>query len=153
MGVIRSFGMPHVNIQQRVGAIVIKHTQLEHVLRLCLKRLHALSIDSPEYDELMKVRKVSKQRQQIRDALSASNLDSDQQREVLQLLLDAADLSELRNSLAHDTWARKANESLMLVNDKTRKAVAVPSMAALKCCADDIDRVQSRLNVLTKALL
>ena len=110
----------------RVGAIVIKHTQLEHVLRLCLKRLHTLSIDSPEYDGLMKDRRVSTRRQQIRDALAASKLDSAQQKEVLQLLLDAEDLSELRNSLAHDTWARKTNEPLMLVNDKTRRAVAVP---------------------------
>jgi hypothetical protein len=72
---------------------------------------------------------------------------------VLQLLLEAADLSELRNSLAHDTWARKANEPLMLVNDKTRKAVAVPSMTVLKRSAEDIDRVRARLNVLTKSLL
>jgi len=130
-----------------------KNTQLEHVLRLCLKRLHALSIDSPEYDELMKDRKVSNQRKQIRDALSSSKLDSAQQEEVLQLLLDAEVLSELRNSLAHDTWARKANEPLMLINDKTRNAVGVPSMMALKRCAADIDRVRARLNVLTKALL
>jgi len=153
MRVIRSFGMPPVNVQQRVGAVVIKHTQLEHVLRLCLKRLHAFSIDSPEYDELMKDRKVSKQRQQIRDALSASKLDSTQQEEVLHPLLAAAELSELRNSLAHDTWARKTNEPLMLVNDKTRKAVAVPSMLVLKRCAEDMDRVRARLDALTKALL
>src|SRR5690242_9738604 len=105
MAAIRSFGMPSVNVQQRVGAIVIKHTQLKHVLRLCLKRLHTLSIDSPEYDELMKDRKVSTRRQQIRDALGASKLDSAQQEEVLQLLLEAESLSGLRNSLAHDTWA------------------------------------------------
>ena len=142
-----------MNVQQRVGAVVIKHTHLEHVLRLCLKRLHALSIDSPEYDELMKDHNVSKRRRQIRDALATSRLNSDQQEEVLRLLLDAEALSELRNSLARDTWARKANEPLMLVNDKTRTAVAVPSMAALKRCAADIDRVRARLNVLTNALL
>lgn len=153
MAVTRSFGMPSVNVQQRVGAIVIKHTQLEHVLRLCLKRLHTLSIDSPEYDGLMKDRRVSTRRQQIRDALAASKLDSAQQKEVLQLLLDAEDLSELRNSLAHDTWARKTNEPLMLVNDKTRRAVAVPSMVVLKNCAVDIDRVRARLDLLTEALL
>ena len=44
------FGMPRVNIQQRVGTIVIKHTQLEHVLRLCDdfdRMLPALASTSP----------------------------------------------------------------------------------------------------------
>lgn len=142
-----------MNIQQRVGAVIIKHTQLEHVLRLCLKRLHAISIDSPEYDDLMKTRQVSKRRQQIRAALSASRLNSAEQAEVLQLLLEAGTLSELRNSLVHDTWARKPDEPLMLVNDMTRKAVSVPSMMELKRCAEGIDRVRARLNSLTRALL
>jgi hypothetical protein len=145
--------MPSVNVQQRVGAVVIKHTQLEHVLRLCVKRLHALSIDSPEYEELMKIPKVSKRRDQVRAALSTSKLDSDQQVEVLQLLIDAANVSESRNSLAHDTWARRPGEPLMLVNDMKRTAVAVPSMAELKRCAEEIDRIRTRLNVLTRALL
>ena len=153
MGVIRLFGMPHVNVQQQVGAIVIKHTQLEHVLRLCLKRLHTLSIDSPEYDELMKARKVSTHRRQIRVALSSSKLSVPAQQEVLQLLFDAEGLSTLRNSLAHDTWARKATEPLMLVDDKHRSAKAVPSISELKRCAQDIDRVRARLNVLSSALL
>ena len=48
---------------------------------------------------------------------------------------------------------RKPNEPLMLVNDKARTAEYVPSMAELKRCAEDIDRVRKRLNALTKPLL
>jgi len=147
------FGMPHVNVQQRVGAIVIKHTRLEHVLRICLKRLHRLSIASPQYDTLMKERKISIYRQKIGVALAASRLDSAQQKEVLQLLYEAKNLSDTRNSLAHDTWGSRAGGPLMLVNDKERRARPVPSMAELKQCAIDIDRVRKRLDDLTKPLL
>lgn len=152
------FGMPHVNIQQRVGAIVIKHTRLEHVLRICLKRLHDRSLGSPEYDKLMGNRQPAEHRKQIIEALAASKLSADEQKEVLQLIYEAWDLSNTRNSLAHDTWARKAvGQPWMLVDDKekdkAKKAKPVPSMAELKQRAVDIDRVRKRLNDLTKPLL
>jgi hypothetical protein len=153
MAVMRSFGTPHVNVQQQVGAIVIKHGHLEHVLRLVLKRLKAVSIVSPDYDELMGDRKQSRMRKKVKQALGASKLGTGEQAEVLTLVEESVKLSETRNSLAHNTWMRKPNEPLMLVNDKARTAEYVPSMAELKRCAEDIDRVRKRLNALTKPLL
>jgi hypothetical protein len=153
MAVLRSFGTPHVNVQQRVGAIVIKHGHLEHVLRLVLKRLKTVSIDSPDYDDLMGNRKPSQLRARIKHALAASALGAIEQAEVLTLVEDSVNLSDVRNSLAHNTWMRKPNEPLMLVNDRKRTAEQVPSMAILKRCTEEIDRVRKRLNTLTKPLL
>jgi len=153
VAVKRTFGMPTVNVQQKVGAIVIKHGHLEHVLRITLKRLKAVSMDSPDYDELMGNRKPWHLREGVKKALAASTLDVADQAEVLTLLDESVELSTTRNSLAHDTWMRKANEPLMLVNDRERKVAPIPPMAKLKKCAEDIDRVRIRLNTLTKPLL
>src|SRR5688500_319813 len=107
MAVQRYFSMPKVYVQQQVGSIVIKHSQLDHVYRLAIKRMLDISIDHPLYGLLTK-RKMTKDLRQLAQTLISANtkgkLTKEEQTEVLQLLKEAEDHAEMRNNLVHCTW-------------------------------------------------
>jgi hypothetical protein len=155
MAVQRHFSMPKVYVQQQVGSIVIKHSQLDHVYRLAIKRMLDISIDHPLYVVLTK-RKMTKDLRRLAETLIKANtnerLTNGERVEVLQLLKDAVAHTELRNNLVHCTWGRKEGpgEPTELVDDGKKKSMPIPPLADLKKAATEIDRIRSRLNVLTK---
>lgn len=155
MAVERYFSMPKVNVQRQVGSIVIKHSQLDHVYRLAIKRMLEISIDHPLYAMLTK-RKMTNELRQLAEALIKTNtndkLTNIERAEVLQLIKDAAPHTNLRNNLVHCTWGRKKGpgQPTELVDDGKKKSMPIPPLADLKRAAAEIDRVRNRLNVLTR---
>ncbi len=126
VAVIRNFSMPKVYIQQQVGAIAIKHSQLDHVLRLAIKRMLGILIDDPLYTFLTKRQLTTKLRELAEGLIKANTngkLTDDDRKEVLRLLKQAKPLSDMRNNLVHCTWARKKGqgEPTELVDDALKK--------------------------------
>ena len=153
MATKRSFAMPHVNVQQGVGAIVIKHSQLDHVLRLCLKRIIGISVDDQAYGLLTDRVQSKPLRLLIKRAATRSDMLSNEEREKLKRLLKRAeDATDIRNDLIHCLWARKEKGPVER-SENQRDPQPVPTMKELRAWAKNIDDIRNDINRLSKPWL
>jgi hypothetical protein len=144
------FSLPTVPVLREVGAIVIKHGQLDHVRRLVIKRMLGISLNDAAYEYETKGMS-SKLDDKIRKKFRTSRLSSARKTELVRLLTEIKRVTKIRNTLVHSVWAREARKPLML-RDK-RALHPVPSSAVLKQCLVDIGNARDQLNKLTKVLL
>ena len=102
--VMMSLGIPegHDLVLRQLGRLAVAHGNLEMVQIMSLKILEKLEPD----EAVRKYRKVqaSKIRKKICDHIKTSSLAADDKEEISELIREAWDLSDQRNSLLHRFW-------------------------------------------------
>src|SRR5437867_2870605 len=102
------FKMPIVAVQRQVGNIVIKHGQLDHVRRLAIKRMLAMSIHDPAYEA--ETRGMSgKLDSKIKKNLKTSKLDLSRRAELLRPVKRARQVTRIRNKLVQPCGSHQRN--------------------------------------------
>ena len=145
------FVTPPAPIQRLVGALAIKHSHLDHAMRLCIKRMLGIGIRHPLYDLFIDAALTGSLRDRATKLLRASELNKADRQRIIELLLEAQTLSTLRNRWVHGIWAKKPGVKLRVLDKK--QWYPVPSTETLKLLGADIDRVAAELDEVTKVLL
>jgi hypothetical protein len=159
MSVQITFSLPSVPVMRQIGAIVIKHGQLEHLQKIALKRILKIRIhDKRHVDEVQDL--MSKElRKKIAKHLETSAVEQATKAQLNRLLREARRVSTERNKLVHSVWCREAREHAgvrrkpLMLRDKGKIPQSVPSVVELKKLAADIDVVRNQLNKLTRPFL
>ena len=150
---LRTMGTPNASIAAAVGSIAIKHSHLDHVLRLSIKRMLEMSIKDPAYKLLMDQTMTSKLVLMLRKQLAVNDrFTSAQKTRVKRILKDVEPLTDMRNTLVHSVWARYKGENLQLIHGARRDVQAVPSHATMRECGKKIDELRKELDDLTRSV-
>ena len=85
-----AFSLPNVPILRQIGAIVIKHGQLEHVQKIVLKRLLKITIHDERYAREVQGLLSRDLRKKIDAHIKTSALDQPTKAQLIKLLKEAA---------------------------------------------------------------
>jgi hypothetical protein len=159
MSVQISFSLPSVTVVRHIGAIVIKHGQLEHVQRIALKRILKITIHDKRYVHEVQGLMPKELREKVATQLKTSPVDQETKVELSRLLKEARRVSTERNKLVHGAWSRevrnnpRARREPLMLRDTGKTPESIPSVSELKKLASDIDAVRDQLNKLTRPFL
>src|SRR5262245_8065886 len=138
--VMISYKMPSPLLTREIGRVVVRHSHLDHELRLTIKSLLRISITDPMYQNETDMLS-GRLRDRIRE-LAATELATrpDVHDELIGWLNRAEKLSELRNQLVHGVWSRSKTDGSIKVRDTRHgKLLKMPTVRELKA-ADDAMR-------------
>ena len=158
MSIQIAFSLPNVPILRQIGAIVIKHGQLEHVQKIVLKRLLKITIHDERYAREVQGLLSRDLRKKIDAHIKTSALDQPTRAQLVKLLKEARRVSTERNKLVHSVWSREVRNNPregrrpLMLQDKGKAPVSIPSIADLRKLANDIDVVRNQLNKLFTAI-
>jgi hypothetical protein len=148
MAEIGKMYMPDDEIALIVGRITIRHGQLDHVMRLAIKRMLGVSIDDPGYATATKG--MSKDlREKVMKRASERYADEQEKLELIESLLDQAEtVTRVRNRLTHSVWMQVDGQPPMMY-DKDGP-YAIPTIEELQVTERQLDIMQRVLNILTQ---
>ena len=154
MSTMAEFYVPDDDILRELGRLQIRHSHLDHTLRLAIKRMLGISIDDPGYWN--ETRGMARELRTRARKLIAERYGHDDNMEstLNKVLDDAEEATTLRNRLLHSVWM-KAPEGAPVLHDRD-KALKIhvgfhlPTVAEIASVSDRIDRIQRALNQLTR---
>lgn len=145
--VMINYKMPSPLPNREIGRVVIRHSHLDHELRLTIKSLLRISITDPMYQNETDMSS-GKLRERIKE-LAANELaaKSDVHDELMGWLERAEKLSELRNQLVHGVWSRSKTDGSIKVRDtRYAKLLKMPTLKELKVADDAMLQLLTELN-------
>jgi hypothetical protein len=148
------FYIPDDNILRELGRLQIRHSHLDHTLRLAIKRKLGISIDDPGYWN--ETRGMAKGLQERARKLIAERYHDDEYMAdtLTKVLDDAEEATTLRNRLLHSVWMKASDVAPVLYDrDSTLKIhvrYQLPTVAEVASVCERIDRIQRDLNHLTR---
>ena len=161
--------IPSDEVLREVGRVVIRHGQLDHALRLAIKRVVGVSIADPLYAELTRgmtgvLRTTLKKKIEERYGARATQKDLMGQTaiaeadrlvykgQVLFNLLDRAkEVSDERNWLVHGLWAQE-NDKTPVIIDKEGD-YTIPTVETLRVVEMKIDELRRVVDGITRNLI
>ena len=153
MSALSEFYEPDDDILCELGRLQIRHSHLDHTLRLTIKRMLGISIDDPGYwNETRGMN--STLRARARELIAGRYGDDDDTAGILNKVLDDAETATtLRNRLLHSVWM-KAPGSEPVLHDrdnslKVHVGFQLPSVEEVASVSERIHRIQRVLNHLT----
>lgn len=140
--------LPDDEIALTVGRITIRHGQLDHVMRLAIKRMLGISIDDPGYASATKG--MSKDlREKVMKRASERYVDEPEKLELMESLLDQAEsVTRIRNRLTHSVWMQVEGQPPMMYDKDGR--YSIPTIGELQVIERQLDIMQRVLNILTQ---
>jgi hypothetical protein len=147
------FYVPDDDILRELGRLQIRHSHLDHTLRLAIKRMLGISIDDPGYWN--ETRGMASGLRESARKLIAQRYEADHEMaDILNKVLDdAEEASKLRNRLLHSVWMKALGaEPVLHDRDNTLKihvGFKLPSVEEIASVSERIDRIQRTLNGLT----
>jgi len=154
MSTLGEFYVPVDDIVRELGRLQVLHSQLDHVLRLAIKRTLGISIDDAGY--WTETRGMSKQlRDRLRDLIDERYRDNDDEAGTFNKVLDDAEaVTLLRNRALHSVWMKMPDGTLVLhERDGTLKehvSFQPPTAEELHSICQRIVRIQRVLDHLTR---
>lgn len=150
MSTLVEFYVPNDDILRELGRLQVLHSQLDHVLRLVIKRTLGIAIDDARYwDETHGMSKTL--RDHARDLIDEKYRDNDDEAGTLNKVLDdAADATLHRNRALHSVWIKMPK-----LHDRDRAlkehvSFQLPTVEDLRDLCERIVRVQRVLDHLTR---
>lgn len=155
MGPESELYIPCDEILRELGLLQIRHTHLDHTLRLAIKRMLGISIDDPGYWNESRGMTAAL-RNRARELIAERHHDDYDTSDVLTQLLDSAEeLTKLRNRALHSVWMKACCEAPVLHDRDNwlRKHVTFqpPSIEDLQSVSSRIEQCQRVLDDLTRA--
>ena len=148
------FYEPGDDILCELGRLQIRHSHLDHTLRLTIKRLLGISIDDPGYwNETRGM--TSTLRARACELIAERYGDDDNTAGILNKVLDdAAMATTLRNRLLHSVWM-KAPGAEPVLHDRDNSltmhiGLQLPTVEEVASVGERIQRIQRVLNHLTR---
>lgn len=148
------FYVPDDDILRELGHLQVRHSHLDHTLRLAIKRMLGISIDDPGYwDETRGM--AAGLRKRARKLIAERYSDDDDTAGTLNKVLDdAEDVTTLRNRLLHSVWM-KAPDGKPVLHDrdntlKMHVGFELPTVQQVADVSERVERVQRVLNHLTR---
>ena len=150
------FYLPDDDILRELGRLQVRHSQLDHTLRLAIKRMLGISIDDPGY--WTETRGMAAElRKRARVLIAKRYGDDDIADRLNQVLDDAEDATTQRNRLLHSSWMKVPGEEPVLHDrDNTLKmhvGFKLPSVGEVASVSEQVERIQRVLNHLTRKSL
>jgi len=148
------FYEPDDAILCELGRLQIRHSHLDHTLRLAIKRMLGISIDDPGYwDETRGM--AAGLRARARQLIATRYGDDDETADILNNVLDDAETATtLRNRLLHSVWMKAPGaEPVLHDRDNTLKVhvgFQLPTVEEVASVSERVARVQRVLNHLTR---
>jgi hypothetical protein len=148
------FYEPDDKVLCELGRLQIRHSHLDHTLRLTIKRMLGISIDDPGYwDETRGM--TSTLRSHAREIIAEKFGDDDDTASTLNKVLDDAETATtLRNRLLHSVWMKAPGaEPVLHDRDNTLKmhvGFQLPTVEEVASVSERIQRIQRVLNHLTR---
>jgi len=149
-----AFYVPDDDILRELGRLQIRHSHLDHTLRLAIKRMLGISIDDPGYwNETRGM--AAGLRARARELIAERYRDDDDTAGTLNnVLVDAEVATTLRNRLLHSVWLKATDgEPVLHDRDNTLKmhvGFQLPTVAEVARVSERVERVQRALNHLTR---
>lgn len=148
------FYVPDDDILRELGRLQIRHSHLDHTLRLAIKRMLGISIDDPGYwNETRGM--TAALRTHARELIAERYCDDEDMAATLYKVLDdAEEATTLRNRLLHSVWMKASGAEAVLYDwDNTLKihvGFQLPTAAEVASVSQRVERIQSVLNHLTR---
>ena len=148
------FYTPDDDILRELGRLQIRHSHLDHTLRLAIKRMLGISIDDPGYWN--ETRGMAAELRKRAEKLIAKKYgdDDDMAGTLIKVLDDAEEATRLRNLLLHSVWMQASGaEPILHDRDKLLKTHVVyqlPTVAQVAGVCERVERIQCVLNHLTR---
>jgi len=147
MAVMIDYKTPSPTLTREIGRVVIRHSHLDHELRLTIKSLLRIKIDDPIYQSETDMLS-GKLRARIKE-LAATELAGkpDVHTELTDWLDRSEKLSELRNQLVHGVWSRSKTDGSIKVRDtRFGKLLKMPTVKELKVAEAAMLKLLTELN-------
>jgi hypothetical protein len=148
------FYEPDDDVLRELGRLQIRHSHLDHTLRLTIKRMLGISIDDPGYwNETRGM--TSALRERARALIAERYGNDDDIAGILNKVLDDAETATtLRNRLLHTVWM-KAPDAEPVLHDrdnslKMHVGFQLPTVDEVASVSERIQRIQRVLNHLTR---
>src|SRR5688572_29280731 len=148
------FYVPDDDILCELGRLQVRHSHLDHTLRLAIKRMLGISIDDPGYwNETRGM--TAGLRARARELIAERYGDDDEMAGTLNKVLDdAEEATNLRNRLLHSVWMKAPEgEAVLHDRDNTLKmhvGYRLPTVEQIASVCERVDRIQRVLNHLTR---
>lgn len=148
--------LPDDDILRELGRLQVRHSQLDHTLRLAIKRMLGISIDDPGY--WTETNGMAKElRKRARKLIAERYKDDDIAGMLHQVLDDAEAATAQRNLLLHSVWMQvPGGEQVLHDRDKMLQAhvgFKLPSAREIASVSKRVEKIQRVLNHLTKRSL
>ena len=149
--------LPDEETLRELGRLQVLHSQLDHALRLAIKRMLGISVDDPGYwNETRGM--ASALREKARNLISNRYADDENSADILNKVLDDAEgATELRNRALHSVWMQAPGQQPVLHDrdnaSKSHVNFQVPAVADLVAISERIQRIHSVLDGVTRRLL
>ena len=154
MSMLGRFYVPDEDILRELGRMQVLHSQLDHMLRLVIKRTLGISIDDAgHWNETRGMAKTPRQR--ARKLIDAKYRDDNDKAGTLNKVLDdPEDVTLHRNLALHSVWIeRPGAEPVLQDRDDTsreHRSFHLPTVEDLQRIGDRIARIQRVLDDLTR---
>jgi len=148
------FYVPGDDILCELGRLQVRHSHLDHILRLAIKRMLGISIDDPGYwNETRGM--AAELRARSRELIAERYWDDDDMAGALNKVLDdAEEVTNLRNRLLHSVWMKaRGGEPVLHDRDSTLKihvGFQLPTVGEVASVSERVGRIQRVLNHLTR---
>lgn len=148
------FYVPDDGILRELGRLQVRHSHLDHTLRLAIKRMLGISIDDPGYWN--ETRGMAKElRDRARKLIAERYSDDDNMAGTLNQVLDDAEVATTqRNRLLHSVWMKApGGEPVLHDRDNMLKmhvGFKLPSVGEVASVSERVERIQRVLNHLTR---
>lgn len=148
------FYVPDDDILRELGRLQIRHSHLDHTLRLAIKRMLGIPIDDPGYWN--ETRGMAAQlRARTRKLIAERYSDDADMTDTLNKVLDDAEMAtNLRNRLLHSVWMKApGGQPVLHDRDSTLKVhvgFQLPTVAEVAGVNEQVERIQRVLNHLTR---
>jgi hypothetical protein len=148
------FYVPDDDILCELGRLQLRHSHLDHTLRLGIKRLLGISIDDPGYWNETRGMSAGL-RARARELIAERYGNDDNMAGTLNKVLDdAEEATTLRNRLLHSVWIKApGGEPVLHDRDNTLKihvGFQLPTVGEVASVCERVERIQRVLNHLTR---
>lgn len=152
MSFTAEFYVPDDDILCELGRLQVRHSHLDHTLRLGIKRLLGISIDDPGYWNETRGMSTGL-RARARELIAERYSDDDNMTGTLNKVLDdAEEVTTLRNRLLHSVWMKApGGEPVLHDRDNTLKihvGFKLPTVGEVASVCERVERIQRVLNHL-----
>lgn len=156
MAQLAQFHVPNDAILRELGRLQVLHSQLDHSLRLAIKRTLGISIDDLSYWTEAKGMS-AELRKTLRKRIDEKFADDEDKADILNKVLDdAEEVTSHRNRALHSVWIKKPDGTVRLhdrdTSIKMHKEYLPPKVAELQSLAKRMARIQRVLDHLIPPL-
>jgi hypothetical protein len=140
---MHSLWLPDEETCRAIGAVVVAHGHLNHILIRTIRTFAALPVDDVEFN--LDRKKMPHLRQQI-DTLARDRLGDSEAYDWLRELLDRCEqVTEARNTLVHDLWSKDLDDGAIYLVGIGGRQLAPPATSIMDL-ADAITSLVKAVN-------